>query len=39
MGDDVGGKRLTDVSVRNLKPQADRYEIPDAGARGLRVVV
>jgi len=33
------GKRLTDVSVRSLKPRADRYEIPDAGARGLRVVV
>jgi integrase len=31
--------RLTDVGVRNLKPKADRYEIPDASARGLRVVV
>jgi integrase len=31
--------RLTDVGVRNLKPKADRYEIADASARGLRVVV
>jgi integrase len=31
--------RLTDVGVRNLKPKADRYEVPDAAARGLRVVV
>lgn len=31
--------RLTDLSIRNLKPQADRYELPDPGARGLYVVV
>jgi integrase len=32
-------RNLTDVSVRNLKPKAKPYEIPDARARGLRVVV
>jgi integrase len=31
--------RLTDIAIRNLKPKADRYEVPDRGARGLRVVV
>jgi integrase len=32
-------RNLTDVSVRNLKPKTKPYEIPDARARGLRVVV
>jgi hypothetical protein len=32
-------KRLTDIAIRNLKPKADRYELPDPGARGLYVVV
>jgi integrase len=32
-------KALTDVAVRNLKPRAKRYEVPDGGAKGLRVVV
>jgi integrase len=32
-------KGLTDISVRNLKPAATRREVPDAGARGLYVVV
>ena len=31
--------RLTDLAIRNLKPQAHRYEIPDPGARALYVVV
>jgi hypothetical protein len=32
-------KMLTDVSVKNLRPGPKRREVPDAGARGLRVVV
>src|SRR5262249_57573492 len=32
-------RALTDITVRNLKPRAVRYEVPDGGARGLRVVV
>jgi integrase len=32
-------KALTDISIQNLKPRAVRYEAPDPGARGLRVVV
>ena len=32
-------KRLTDVAVRNLRPKATRYEVPDHGARGLYVIV
>jgi integrase len=31
--------RLTDISIRNLRPKADRYEISDPGARGLYVCV
>ena len=31
-------KRLTDIAIRNLKPQADRYEVRDA-VSPLRVVV
>ena len=31
--------RLTDLSIRNLKPQADRFEVADPGARGLYIVV
>ena len=31
--------RLTEISVRNLKPAAARREIPDPGQRGLYVVV
>ena len=32
-------RRLTDLSIRNLKPKAARYELPDPGARGLYVQV
>jgi Arm DNA-binding domain len=31
--------RLTDISVKNMKPGAARREIPDAGQRGLYVIV
>jgi integrase len=31
--------RLTDIAIRNLKPRAVRYELPDPGARGLYVCV
>jgi hypothetical protein len=30
---------LTDISIQNFKPRAVRYEVPDPGARGLKVVV
>jgi integrase len=32
-------KTLTDIALQKLKPRADRYEVPDLGARGLRVIV
>ena len=32
-------KTLTDIAIRNLKPRPARYEVPDLGARGLRVIV
>jgi integrase len=32
-------KTLTDIAIRNIKPGPVRREIPDAGARGLYVVV
>ncbi|HKA46933.1 MAG TPA: tyrosine-type recombinase/integrase [Methyloceanibacter sp.] len=32
-------KALTDIAIQKLKPHAVRYEVPDPGARGLRVVV
>ena len=32
-------RRLTDISIRNLKPRTKRYELPDPGARGLYVCV
>jgi integrase len=32
-------KRLTDISINALKPKAAQYEVADANARGLRVVV
>ena len=32
-------KRLTDITIENLKPGSVQYEKSDAGARGLRVVV
>jgi integrase len=32
-------KRLTDISIKALKPKASQYEVADANARGLRVVV
>jgi integrase len=32
-------RALTDIAIQNLKPRAVRYEKPDPGARGLRVVV
>jgi hypothetical protein len=31
--------KLTDIAIRNLKPGVTRREIPDAGARGLYVVI
>src|SRR6516165_9702595 len=30
---------LTDITITNLRPRAAPYEVPDPGARGLRVVV
>jgi integrase len=32
-------KALTDIAITKLKPRPVRYEVPDPGARGLRVVV
>ena len=32
-------KLLTEIAIRNLKPRAIRYEVGDAGARCLRVIV
>lgn len=32
-------RNLTDLSVKNLKPAADRLEIPDLGCRGLRLII
>jgi integrase len=32
-------KILTDVAIRNLKPESKPYELPDGAARGLRVAV
>jgi integrase len=32
-------KVLTDIAIRNLKPGKARREVPDAGARGLYVVI
>jgi integrase len=32
-------KVLTDIAIQKLKPRVVRYEVPDPGARGLRVVV
>jgi len=32
-------KALTDITIANLKPRPVRYEVPDSGAHGLRVVV
>src|SRR5262249_16542539 len=32
-------KRLTDIAIRNLQPRVIRYEVPDGGARALRVAV
>jgi integrase len=31
-------KKLTAIAVENLRPKADRYEVADAGQRGLYVV-
>jgi integrase len=31
--------KLTDVAIRNLKPRAIRYEVPDSGCAGLYCVV
>jgi hypothetical protein len=33
------GKPLTAITVEKLKPRAERYEVGDPGARGLRLVV
>jgi integrase len=32
-------KKLTPVAIRNLKPEAERYEVPDGGCVGLYCVV
>jgi len=32
-------RSLTDITIANLRPRAAPYEVPDPGARGLRVVV
>jgi integrase len=32
-------KPLTDITITNLRPRPVRYEVPDGGARGLRVIV
>jgi integrase len=32
-------KALTDITIQKLKPGSKRFEVPDPGARGLRVVV
>lgn len=32
-------KALTDIAIQKLKPRAVRYEVPDPGSRGLRVIV
>jgi integrase len=32
-------KRLTDISVKNAKPKAHRYEMSDGGCRGLYLVI
>jgi integrase len=32
-------KALTDIAIQNLKAGQARYEVPDPGARGLRVIV
>ena len=31
--------KLTDIAIRNLKPKASRYEVPDSGCAGLYCVV
>src|SRR6478672_7020532 len=35
----IPAKTLTSIGVGKLKPRLDRYEVRDAGCRGLRVVV
>src|SRR4051812_16563091 len=35
----VAPKVLTAIAVAKLKPKGERYEVRDAGCRGLRVVV
>ena len=32
-------RALTDIAIRNLRPEPKRREIPDPGARGLYVIV
>src|SRR6266481_6345501 len=32
-------RKLTPIAVENLKPKAERYEVPDRGCAGLYVVV
>jgi integrase len=32
-------KRLTDISIKAFKAGADRYEVPDAGCKGLLLIV
>jgi integrase len=32
-------KALTPIAISKLKPRATRYEVPDGGCRGLRVVI
>ena len=31
--------KLTDIAIRNLKPRATRYEVPDTGCAGLYCIV
>ena len=38
-GDHQPMRPLTDIAIQNLKPKAERYEVSDPGARGLRVAV
>jgi integrase len=37
--DKAAKKALTTIEVRNLRPRAERYEVPDPGGKGLYVVV
>ena len=32
-------KALTPITIQNLRPRPERYEVSDGGCQGLRVVV